>query len=173
MTPSSTTTDVVAAILGDDAYDRIRHLREAKPQQIADLQLYYDALFAPEPASLDALDLKTRALVAIRVAAQTRSQAVVAWYSDLARAAGARDTELAAITDLDRVPAEPAPLAAAIRRADQIATAPASAERDDIDALKAAGLSPAAILSLSQVIAFVAYQVRFLAILRALGGAAS
>jgi uncharacterized protein YciW len=173
MTTSSTTTDVVAAILGDDAYDRIRHLREAKPQQITDLQEYYDALFAPEPASLAALDLKTRALVAIRVAAQTQSQPVVAWYSEVARSAGVSDSEISAVTNLNGIPDEPPLLAAAIRRADQIATAPASAERDDIEALKAAGFTPAAILSLSQVIAFVAYQVRFLAILRALGGSAS
>jgi uncharacterized protein YciW len=63
-------------------------------------------------------------------------------------------------------------LGAAIRRADRITLDPGSAEAEHIDELVAAGLSPAAILSLSQVIAFVSYQVRFIAILRAIGGLA-
>jgi uncharacterized protein YciW len=170
MSTTHTTTDVVAAILGGDAYDRIRHLREANPQQIEDLQAYYAALFDPEPASLASLDLRTRALVAIRVAAHTRSHATIAWYTNVARAAGANDDAIALASTPGTLPENDERLAAALHRADRITSDPASARREDIETLTAAGFTPAGILSLSQVIAFVSYQVRFVALLRALGG---
>jgi uncharacterized protein YciW len=170
MTITRTATDVVAAILGEDTYARIEHLRLANPQQIDDLQAYYAAIFDPEPASLEALDLETRALVAIRVASHTRSRQVIDWYSDLAQSAGASEASIVLAAEPGALPGDAPRLTAALHRADRIAIDPASAEREDIEALEAAGFTPAGILSLSQVIAFVAYQVRFIALLRALGG---
>ena len=46
---------------------------------------------------------------------------------------------------------------------------PAAVRPADLRALKDAGYSPAGILSLSQTIAFVSYQLRLIAGLRALG----
>jgi uncharacterized protein YciW len=63
-------------------------------------------------------------------------------------------------------------LGAAIRHADLLTTQPSAAQSADLQALKDAGYSPAGIVSLSQTIAFVNYQLRFIAGLRALGGAA-
>ena len=62
-------------------------------------------------------------------------------------------------------------LGAAIGRADLVTLRPADTEASDIQLLKDAGLTPAGILSLSQTIAFVAYQLRLIAGLRALGEA--
>jgi uncharacterized protein YciW len=52
-----------------------------------------------------------------------------------------------------------------------VTTRPAAAEASHLEALKDIGYSPAGILSLSQTIAFVSYQLRLIAGLRALGEA--
>jgi uncharacterized protein YciW len=62
-------------------------------------------------------------------------------------------------------------LGAAIRHADLLTTRPSAAQPSDLQALRDAGYSPAGIVSLSQTIAFVSYQLRFIAGLRAFGAA--
>ena len=49
-----------------------------------------------------------------------------------------------------------------------VATAPGSATRADLDALRDAGLTPRDIVTIAQIVAFVSYQVRVVAGLRAL-----
>ncbi|HYJ12854.1 MAG TPA: hypothetical protein VEW66_04650, partial [Thermomicrobiales bacterium] len=63
-------------------------------------------------------------------------------------------------------------LDAAIRHTDLLTTRPSEASPADLQALKEAGYSPAGIVSLSQTVAFVSYQLRLIAGLRALGGLA-
>ncbi|MEA2524788.1 MAG: hypothetical protein QOF73_2015, partial [Thermomicrobiales bacterium] len=62
-------------------------------------------------------------------------------------------------------------LGAAMRHADLLTTRPSAAEAAHLQTLKEAGYSPAGVMSLSQVIAFVSYQLRLIAGLRALGEA--
>ena len=59
-------------------------------------------------------------------------------------------------------------LAAVLEHAERVATAPGSATPEHLRALEAAGLSAQAIVALSQLIAFVAYQIRVVAGLRLL-----
>jgi uncharacterized protein YciW len=60
---------------------------------------------------------------------------------------------------------------AILAHVDLVTRGPGSAERKDIDDLLAAGLSSHAVVSLSQLIAYVNFQSRVLAGLRALKGA--
>lgn len=169
-TSTTTAPDVLNAILGVNDDDPIVALRQQKPTLVSELQDYYLALFEPTDASARALPLAVRAQVAARVASHTASSAVVDWYRQVGLAAGVSGE------DLDRVAAVGTPveydgvLGAAIRHADLLTLRPADATADDLQALKDAGLSPAGIVSLSQVIAFVNYQLRLVAALRALGG---
>jgi uncharacterized protein YciW len=172
MSTSTTTADVVNAILGIDDTSPIAALRNQKPEQVAQLQHYYETLFQPAPYSAADLPVSVRALVAVRVASHTHSAAVVAWYERVAADSGATDEQIARARDLSTPWTDDDVLGAAIRRADRVAVDPASTEREQIVDLEAAGLTPTAIVALSQVIAFVAYQLRFVSILRALGGAA-
>ena len=55
---------------------------------------------------------------------------------------------------------------------DRVTLDPADADKTDIDRLLAAGLTPRAVVSLSQLIAYVNFQSRVLAGLRMLKGAA-
>ena len=170
--PPTGTADAIDAILGGAAAGKVAELRRQKPELAAQLQDYYRAVFAPDAASAAAFPLADRAVVAVRVASHTGSTAVADWYAGLAAAAGvpagttgrARDAA-AGWPDDDR-------LGAAIRHADLLTTRPAATGPADLEALKAAGFSPAGVLSLSQTVAFVAYQLRLIAGLRALGEAA-
>lgn len=70
------------------------------------------------------------------------------------------------------LPKADARLTAILRHVDLIATSPREATRADIAALTAAGVSPDDIVRLSQVIAFVSYQLRLIAGLRLMGATA-
>lgn len=161
--------DVIDAILDVEPGSTIATLRAAKPVLAQQDQAYYRSIFEPTAESAEQLPVKDRALVAIRVASHTGSQQVVAWYADLARQNGASADELLRVEDLTNTWSTPTTLGAAIRHADLLTTAPSTAAAGDLQALKEAGLSPAGIVSLSQTIAFVSYQLRLVAVLRALG----
>ncbi len=168
---AASTRDAIDAILGD-AGPRVAVLRRQKPEIADQLQAYYRAVFEPDADSAAALSLADRCIIAVRVASHTGSRAVADWYADLATSAGAEATEIARARDVSDRWADSTPLAAAIRHADMLTTRPASAQRGDLQALKAAGFTPAGIMSLSQVVAFVSYQLRLIAGLRAIGDAA-
>jgi uncharacterized protein YciW len=166
---NAATTDVVDAILGAGASGKIADLRGQKPNLAGELQDYYRALFEPEAASATAFPVADRYVIAIRVASHTGSTAVAGWYETLATEAGVPAETIARARDVATPWPDQSPLGAAVRRADLVTTRPSATEASDIQALKDAGISPAGILSLSQVIAFVSYQLRLIAGLRALG----
>jgi uncharacterized protein YciW len=166
------TTDVIDAILGADATGKIAELRTRKPHLAEELQDYYRALFEPEALSAEAFPLADRYLIAVRVASHTGSAAVADWYANLATEAGVPGEMIARMRDIDTPWTDQNRFGAAVRRADLVTTRPSATEAGHIQELKDAGLSPAGILSLSQVIAFVSYQLRLIAGLRALGEAA-
>ena len=169
----TTEHDVINQILGDRAAEggAIAALRSHKPELAVQLQAYYDSIFQPDAPSAAELSLADRAVVAVRVASHTGSAAVVDWYAALANAEGVDAETLSRVQDVQVSWTGDTRLGAAIQRADLITTNPAGAEASHLQELKASGFSPAAILSLSQVIAFVSYQLRLIAGLRALGEA--
>lgn len=163
------TTDVVNAILGIDESSYIAQLRNQKPTLITELQDYYDALFIPNEDSAAALSLADRLVVAVRVASFTESEDVVDWYTERALEAGVSEEVLNRAEDIATTWDGETSLDAAIRHADLLTTHPVDARKSHLDDLKAAGLTPAAIVSLSQTVAFVSYQLRLIAGLRAFG----
>jgi CMD domain protein len=168
--PTITTPDVLHAILGVDEDSPIARLRWQKPALVSELQDYYLAVFEPDPASAAALPIETRLLVAIRVASHTGSAAVVDWYTTLAQQAGLDAPAIDQAQDTGQGVGDAGATGAALRHADLLTLRPSDATPDDLQALKDAGYTAAGIVSLSQVIAFVSYQVRLVAGFRALGG---
>jgi uncharacterized protein YciW len=164
-----TTNDVVNRILGINGDGKIAALRRQKPELAEQLQTYYLALFEPEAASAEAFALTDRYLIAVRVAAHTGSAAVIDWYATLAKQAGVPAETLARIQNTATPWTDSSKLAAAVRHTDLLTKSPADAQASDLQALKDGGFTPAGILSLSQVIAFVNYQLRLIAGLRAFG----
>ena len=168
-TVPTATTDVVNAILNIEGGSPIAALRNQKPELATQLQDYYLALFEPDAESAAAFPVQDRYLVAVRVAAHTGSRAVADWYANLAREAGVLDDLIARVHNTEIVWAEETPFGAAIRHADRVIKEPQKSEAAHLQLLKDAGYTPAGILSLAQVIAFVNYQLRLIAGLRALG----
>lgn len=163
------TADVVNAILAIGNESPIAQLRNRKPDLVKELQDYYLSLFEPVASSAEALPVLDRYLVAVRVASHTGSAAVAEWYARLATDAGASREAQGQATNIDEPVRENTRLGAALRHADLLTTRPADARKEDVQALKDAGFSPAGIVSLSQTIAFVSYQLRLIAGLRAFG----
>jgi uncharacterized protein YciW len=163
------TEDAINGILGASAGGRVAELRNLKPKLVDELQAYYLALFEPDATSAAAFPLTDRYLVAIRVASHTRSADVVRWYTELALGAGVDEETIARVRDVATLWTDQTPLGAAIRHADLLTTNPSRAEAANLRALKDAGYSPAGILSLAQTIAFISYQLRLVAGLRAFG----
>jgi uncharacterized protein YciW len=169
MSTTTATTDVVNAILGVGDESPIASLRNQKPELAKQLQDYYLALFEPDPESVAAFPLTDRYLVAVRVASHTGSRDVVTWYANLAREAGVPDELLSRVESTGVAWTEETPFGAAVRHTDRVTKEPAQSEAAHLQLLKDAGYTPAGILSLAQTIAFVNYQLRLIAGLRAFG----
>lgn len=164
-----TRLDVIDSILGPQASAAVAPLREEKPELAAQMQDYYDAVFAPAADSEAALSTTERWLIAIRTASQTNSSAVVDWYSAEAIRSGVDAAAIEKAADASKPWAGEPRMAAMMRHVDLIVTHPVDSSRADIEALSDAGLSPAGIVALSQVVAYVSYQLRLVAAFRALG----
>lgn len=163
------TTDVIDRILGTGETGAIAEIRRQKPVLAEQLQAYYESIFEPTAESARELSVADRAVIAARVASFTCSEAVAAWYADLAERNGVSPEMIARARDVSIPWSDQGALGAAIRHADLIATRPSESRQSDLQALNDAGLTPAGILSLSQTAAFVTYQLRLIAGLRALG----
>ncbi|WP_342358788.1 CMD domain protein [Terrarubrum flagellatum] len=130
-------------------------------------QRAHDAVLRPcDPGGLSYLE---RAAVAERMARHHGDARLAAHYASLLGEAAPE--AVADLRDPRRLPAE-ARAAAIARHADLLTLAPRDATRASIDALRDAGVSEPDIVRLSELAAFVNYQARVIAGLRALQGAA-
>ncbi len=129
----------MADLLDDLLGPRAAALRAARPDLKRYTQGSYDVIVAP--AHPEGLTASERAQAACRTAELSGHAALAAHYRSLPSTPGPRD-------------------AAILRHAELLATSPGKATRDDVAALTAAGLSPMEIVTLSQIVAFVAFQVR-------------
>ncbi|HEY3058194.1 MAG TPA: alkylhydroperoxidase domain protein [Chloroflexota bacterium] len=153
MTVPLTTTDVISELAGVAPGSELAELRAQRPEAMQHAQGSYAALFeTPQPSDLTGAE---RLAIAAHVAGlHHASQAQRHYLGRLGheQPVGARWTAL-------------------LRHADLLSLRPVTATPDDLQALVDAGLSATAILTLSQVIAFVSFQVRVVAGLCLLGDA--
>jgi uncharacterized protein YciW len=144
--------DVVDALAGISG-SALADLRRQRPDVVKHLQGSDDAIFAPQDDGGFSRD--ERAAAALRIATLLRDSVLETHYRGrLGHATVLNDARGAAV----------------LRHVERITTDPDAAAKADIDALLAAGLTPHAVVSLSQLIAFVNFQSRVLAGLRMLKG---
>jgi alkylhydroperoxidase domain protein/CMD domain protein len=178
MTLSTTALDVISQLAGIQPGSPLAELRAQRPEAMLHAQGSYAALFDPD----DIGDLSTleRLATALRVATLHQATSAAAHYRARLVDTGAGPEVAAAevvvplVADAagTRTPDAPAVsprLQAILRHADVLAFAPAHARPGDLQALADVGLSVRAIVTLSQVIAFVSFQVRVLRALQLLG----
>ena len=153
MTISAPTLDIIAALAGVEADSPLATLRAQRPESVQHAQGSYAALF--DPAESVGLAPGERFAVARHVAQLHAAEAAEQHYAARLAAVG-----------------EPSPsprLSALLAHAELLSQRPAAARPADLQALADAGLFTREIVTLSQIIAFVAFQVRVIAGLRLLG----
>jgi uncharacterized peroxidase-related enzyme len=151
-------------------------LRRSRDAVRAATQGSFDALFEAPP--LDGLSTRDRHLAALRVAVLQGDEPLAALHRHRAREQGADAGQLTSI-ELRPAPAQAQAhagadlLSALLAFVDRLTLHPASAAPEHLEALSQRGVPVPAIVTLAQLVAFVNYEVRLLAGLRALAAAGS
>jgi uncharacterized protein YciW len=139
-----TAPDLLEHIIGLAPDSTLIRLRAQRPDIVRHTQGSHDVLLCPvDPGGLS---LPERALIAARVAEASGHPALTRHYRHLLAERG-----------------DPPPckrLDTLLQHAERVATAPRTAQPTHIEALRAVGLSPRDIVALTQIVAFVSYQVR-------------
>ena len=158
--------DVMDRLAGLTPDSPLGQLRRQRPDVVRHLQASDEAIFAP--VNDGGLTIAERAAAALRIAILLRDQRLQEHY----RTRLVPQDSDGRLTDSVRSNAQPpadARWRAIVAHVDRLTVDPDSARREHIDGLLASGLSPRAVLALSQLVAYVNFQSRVLAGLRILG----
>ena len=149
--------DLIDDLLGLAPGSKLHALRCRRPEARRHAEGAFRELLLPaDPGGISRAE---RALLAMRVAAREDDAALAARFRAMVAAAGG---------DAEAAPVGEGRLPALLRYADKVAADPESTTRADLDGLAALGLSSRDIVAATQLVAFVPYQVRVLAGLRAM-----
>ncbi|MCA7083170.1 peroxidase-related enzyme [Cupriavidus sp. DB3] len=175
MTASSTQAnataelDLIDRLAGLAAGSATHVLRHQRDKVAVATEGSYRTMFDP---ALPGLTLTERLAVALYASRLTPSAELAAHYLDRLQAAGA-DAETVAAVDGTRLEAvADARLRAMLTFTRKLIEKPVEGDRAALLSLPAAGLSTPEVVTLAQLIAFLSYQARLVAGLRALSGAA-
>jgi CMD domain protein len=161
-------SDVMDALAGLTAGSSLAALRRERPDVVRHTQGSDEAIFTP--ADDGGFTQAERAAAALRVATLLRDSALEAHYRGRLAAldpSGALARTVEGQAEITEIRWD-----AILAHVDLVTRGPGSAERQDIENLLVAGLSSHAVVSLSQLIAYVNFQSRVLAGLRVLKGGA-
>ncbi|MGY8527556.1 CMD domain protein [Paracidovorax citrulli] len=160
--------DLIDRLAGLQAGGATHTLRHRRDKVANATQGSYDALFDP---ALPGLTLDERLSVALYAARLTPAAELLAHYRERLQQAGADAARIDAIAQGDVQTVEPARLRAMLAFTRALIEKPVEGDRDALLTLPAAGLSTPEVVTLAQLIAFLSYQVRLVAGLRALDAA--
>lgn len=160
-------SDLLDALAGIQLGSPLSDLRSRRSEISQFIQGSYDALL--EPADLGGVSRVERGLVALRSALPTGSTLLIDHYRDyLAQHGAAPELVAAASAASLGEPLSPR-LVAILRHVDLLTHEPIAATPAHLAQLQEAGLSTPDIVTISQLIAFVSFQVRTLSGLQLLG----
>jgi uncharacterized protein YciW len=155
--------DLIELLLGIAPGDGIGTLRRQRPEALRHAEGAFRELLLPaEPGGVS---LAERAALGLRIAAAEGCAPLAMAFRALLERAGA--VGLAARAEAPEVAGDDR-LAVLLRYADRAGVHPREVSQADTDALTALGLTPRDIVAVTQLVAFVPYQVRLVAGLRAL-----
>ncbi|KQW49573.1 MULTISPECIES: hypothetical protein [unclassified Ensifer] len=149
--------DVIAAIVGIEPGSAMAGVLSARADIMALTQKTHDSALTPEnPGGLSHAE---RAALAWRIAKINDHKAFEDHFEALLEKAGAPDAA-ARMADIWFDGGSDIRAKALIRHVDLVAHAPKQATRHDIELLQEAGLADDDIVRLSELVAFVSYQIR-------------
>jgi uncharacterized protein YciW len=161
--------DYIDQAAGLDAAPAIRALRAQRDKVLAGTQGAHDLLLSPDlPGQLSQAE---RLLVAAYAARLAEAPVLFANYRDRLKAIDAALAELAGHADAHLHPG-PARQQALLQFTHTLVTHPVEGDAEALATLQAAGLETPDIVTLAQLIAFLTYQLRVVAGLRAMVQAA-
>lgn len=161
------TSDLLNIIMGIGEESPLAVLRAQRADIANYIQASYDALLAPvEEAGVSRAE---RGLIALRVAMLDGSEPLIAHYRDYLTQL---DVDCGLVAATERIELD-APLSlrlmALLTHVDRLTNEPELASPAHLTDLKAQGLTDANIVTISQLISFVSFQVRTIAGLQLLG----
>jgi uncharacterized peroxidase-related enzyme len=149
--------DALAGALGADVIE----LRGQRPDVARFTQGSYGALLVPtDPAGVSLVE---RGLIALRVAALSGSEPLVAHYRTHLASLGAPEQTVDTVAVGSPENTLGRRTASILHHVDRVIHQPGAATQSHLFALKDAGLSTPGIVTIAQLIAFLSYQVRVLA----------
>ena len=164
--PVSEADDVINQLAGITASSPLGQLRAQRPEVFRYAQGSYLSLLEPEDAgNVSGVE---RDLIALRVAFLTGSSALANWHQTRLRHAGVDEALIQAVAHNPQADLFSARQRAILAHVDLLTKAPATATAAHIAALSAVGLQPRDIVTISQLISFLSFQVRTLVGLRIL-----
>jgi CMD domain protein len=158
---------VIEALAGVASGSALATALAARAEIMRLSQASHDAVLVPQAPG--GISWAERAALAQRMAHLNANAALAAHYAGYLARAGESD-RLAGVAHPGSAVASDTRLAAIVAHVDLLTVAPREATRSHIEALKLAGLEEADIVRLSELAAFVNYQVRVIAGLRLLTG---
>lgn len=173
-TPPETahTTDVVDACAGLAASDAVYALRRQRPKIVAATQGSYTAMWAPEVVGISEPE---RLLIALHASVLSGVPSLAQHYLARLQALNTPAHDIAAAQSLapaaQALQPQQARLAALLAFTGKLINKPIEGDQQAVQSLVEAGLTPAAIVAVGQLIAFLSYQIRLVAGLAALHAA--
>jgi len=162
-------SDVISSLAGIAEGSALAALRAERPESRDHAQGSYLALFSPKEST--GLSGMERYAVALRVASRHASREGVAHYkAGLVKNGASPEIVVAAGNVLGGDTSLSTRLAALLAHTDLLSTHPVDTTTASHQALSDAGLSTAEILTLSQIVAFLSFQLRVIAALQVMGG---
>lgn len=156
--------DVVNQLAGISDDSPLGKLRASRDISFNAAQGSFKSLL--EPDDLGGVSRLEREAIAYRVALLEQSKPVIDLHNKRLQEIGATAEQIEAIEDYPEIGKLPARLETILGHVDLLTLEPKAAAPEALTALNAAGLSTRDIITVSQLIAFVSFQVRLLASLR-------
>jgi len=158
--------DVMNQLAGLPPDSALAAVRALRPEVVRHTQGSYEKLFTP--AAMSDLTAVERGLVALRVAALNANPILLAHYRQQLADLGVAAEQRVIFEQSDQSVTLDPRTTAMMRHVDLVTRTPGAATPADLAALQAGGLSATAIVTLSQLIAFLSFQVRTLTVLTVL-----
>ena len=166
MTNISDAVDVIDAAVPLAPDQATWALRRQRDKVVAATQGSYDAMFS---SAVEGLSVTERLLVALHACRVSKADSLATHYRDRLAAEGA-DRGVTEAVDSGK-PVADARLRAVLAFTGKLIERPIEGDRAAVQSLADSGLSTSAIVALSQLIAFLSYQIRLAAGLKALAAA--
>jgi len=159
--------DIINHFAGISQGSALAALREQRPETLRHAQGSYLALFEPDdPGGLSQAE---REVIGLRVAVLESAPALAAHHRSRLQTLGVSPDDIAAIVAEPGADVLPARLLAILEHVELLTLSPRDGSPEALAELKQAGLAARDIVTISQIVAYLSYQVRMVALLQAMG----